>query len=619
MRIGNGPERGRFPPGGHRCADTVPSVSSPEVSASHHRAGVQPPPRGPGGDHDGHRAPSGAGPAAGALRRGGRGRRCAGRHGRRRRRPRDPRRRGPAHRRHGPLPGNSRTRSPTARRSSWRCGARDDRWLATWSQADAVLVHPLDPLTAAETVADVLRRDPRRAARARLRRHRMGDVQQTWPALLARLLAGTDLDAQDTAWVMDQVLAGDATPVQLAGFLVALRSKGETAAEITGLAEAMLRHARRVAVDGPRGRRRRHRRRPRAHREHLDDVGRRGRRGRGAGGEARQPGRDLGLRGGGRARGARGGARPAARGGRRLRRARSASGSASRPVYHPSMRHTSVPRRELGIPTAINVLGPLTNPAQPRRGPGRVRRSRASRRCWRRCSRAAARQVLVVRGDDGLDELTTTGTSTGLGGRRRRGAGRDARPRRARHRPPPTRDDLRGGDPRGERRRVPRACSRGSPGRCATRCCSTPRARWSPRTVGPGRRARWPTLPGGAQARGRRDRHAAPRATCWTAGSRCHAAGGVRVSRRTPRVAHATARNVREPGAVCVSGAPGSGQADGERGVGVDLGVRAERDVGVGVLHPGDLRRGRPAMTSASSSWASTRTMATRSTSPAQE
>jgi anthranilate phosphoribosyltransferase len=71
---------------------------------------------------------------------------------------------------------------------------------------------------------------------------------QTWPGLLARLVAGVDLDAADTEWVMDKVLAGDATPVQLAGFLVALRSKGETAAEITGLAEAMLRHTRRVAL-----------------------------------------------------------------------------------------------------------------------------------------------------------------------------------------------------------------------------------------------------------------------------------------------------------------------------------------------------------------------------------
>jgi anthranilate phosphoribosyltransferase len=73
---------------------------------------------------------------------------------------------------------------------------------------------------------------------------------QTWPALLARLVGGGDLDTVDTAWVMDQVLAGDATPVQLAGFLVALRSKGETAAEITGLEEAMLRHTRRVVVEG---------------------------------------------------------------------------------------------------------------------------------------------------------------------------------------------------------------------------------------------------------------------------------------------------------------------------------------------------------------------------------
>ena len=78
----------------------------------------------------------------------------------------------------------------------------------------------------------------------------MATETQTWPALLARLVGGGDLDTVDTAWVMDQVLAGDATPVQLAGFLVALRSKGETAAEITGLAEAMLRHTRRVAVEG---------------------------------------------------------------------------------------------------------------------------------------------------------------------------------------------------------------------------------------------------------------------------------------------------------------------------------------------------------------------------------
>jgi len=74
---------------------------------------------------------------------------------------------------------------------------------------------------------------------------------QTWPGLLGRLLAGTDLGADDTGWVMDRVLSGEATAAQLAGFLVALRAKGEAADEVAGLAEAMLRHARRVTVARP--------------------------------------------------------------------------------------------------------------------------------------------------------------------------------------------------------------------------------------------------------------------------------------------------------------------------------------------------------------------------------
>src|SRR5947209_5654442 len=71
---------------------------------------------------------------------------------------------------------------------------------------------------------------------------------RTWPGLLRQLLAGSDLSARDTAWVMDRVLGDDASDVQLAGFLVALRAKGETSEEIAGLAEAMLAHARRVEV-----------------------------------------------------------------------------------------------------------------------------------------------------------------------------------------------------------------------------------------------------------------------------------------------------------------------------------------------------------------------------------
>jgi anthranilate phosphoribosyltransferase len=75
------------------------------------------------------------------------------------------------------------------------------------------------------------------------------------------------------------------------------------------------------------------------------------------------------------------------------------------------MRHTSVPRRELGIPTAMNVLGPLTNPAQPNAGlVGCADPRLAPVLAEVFAGRGAS--VLVVRGDDGLDELTTTGTST---------------------------------------------------------------------------------------------------------------------------------------------------------------------------------------------------------------
>ncbi|MGH3829648.1 MAG: hypothetical protein ACRDRS_04235, partial [Pseudonocardiaceae bacterium] len=72
-----------------------------------------------------------------------------------------------------------------------------------------------------------------------------------WPALLSQLIAGTDLDAQDATWAMDQVMSGVATQAQMAAFVVALRAKGETPAEITGLADGMLAHARRVHVPQP--------------------------------------------------------------------------------------------------------------------------------------------------------------------------------------------------------------------------------------------------------------------------------------------------------------------------------------------------------------------------------
>ena len=74
---------------------------------------------------------------------------------------------------------------------------------------------------------------------------------RTWPALLTRLIAGSRPPAEDTAWAMNEIMTGEATPAQIAAFAVALRAKGETPSEVAGMAEAMLAHARRVELDAP--------------------------------------------------------------------------------------------------------------------------------------------------------------------------------------------------------------------------------------------------------------------------------------------------------------------------------------------------------------------------------
>src|SRR5690625_4835430 len=69
-----------------------------------------------------------------------------------------------------------------------------------------------------------------------------------WPDLLAHLVAGRDLSAEDTAWAMNLVMTGEATAARVAAFAVALRAKGETSAEVRGMADAMLAHARELGV-----------------------------------------------------------------------------------------------------------------------------------------------------------------------------------------------------------------------------------------------------------------------------------------------------------------------------------------------------------------------------------
>lgn len=233
----------------------------------------------------------------------------------------------------------------------------------------------------------------------------------TWPDLLAALLRGDALSTAETAWAMGEIMSGGATPAQIAGFVTALRAKGETPGEIAGLVEAMLRHAARVelpvevraaAVDivGTGG--------DRAHTVNISTMAalvvagagvpvvKHGNRAASSSCGAADLLEQLGL--------------PLDLGPVEVARcvAEAGIGFCFAPRFHPGMRHAAAVRRELGVPTAFNVLGPLTNPAQPGAyaiGCADARMAPVMAQVFADRGQAA----LVIRGEDGLDELTTTG------------------------------------------------------------------------------------------------------------------------------------------------------------------------------------------------------------------
>ncbi|MEU9359822.1 anthranilate phosphoribosyltransferase [Streptomyces sp. NPDC048301] len=233
---------------------------------------------------------------------------------------------------------------------------------------------------------------------------------RTWSELLDALLDGRALSARETGWAMDQVMSGSAGQVRLAGFLVALRAKGETAEEIEGLADSMRRHAVAVDVPGPT----------------LDIVG--------TGGDGSHS-VNVSTMSAVVAAGA--GAMVVKHGNRS---ASSSCGSADvleelgvalhlsagdvaqvaeeagitfcfAPSFHPAMRHAAAPRRELGVRTVFNALGPLANPASPTAAAVGVADARLAPLLARVLARRGTRGF-TFRGDDGLDELSVTTTST---------------------------------------------------------------------------------------------------------------------------------------------------------------------------------------------------------------
>jgi len=232
---------------------------------------------------------------------------------------------------------------------------------------------------------------------------------RTWPNLTGALLRGTELSTEDTAWAMAEIMSGAATPVQIASFAIALRAKGETAAELAGLVSAMLAVATRVElpaeiraaatdVVGTGG--------DRAHTVNISTMAalvvagagvrvvKHGNRAAssacGAADLLEHLGLPLDLSAAGVARCVQ----------------EAGIGFCFAATFHPGFRHAGATRREMGVPTAFNFLGPLTNPAQPRSGAVGCADARMAG-VMAGVFAGRGDSVLVMRGEDGLDEFTT--------------------------------------------------------------------------------------------------------------------------------------------------------------------------------------------------------------------
>ena len=232
-----------------------------------------------------------------------------------------------------------------------------------------------------------------------------------WPGVLGRLLRSEDLSADEAAAALDSILLGEAAPSQIAAFAAALRTKGETAEEITGLVRAMRARGEHVEVRGA----------------VLDTCG--------TGGDrsgtinvstmAAVVAAAAGCRvckHGGRASSSKAGSADVFEalgvavelGPAGVERCISevGLGFCLAPRFHPAMRHAAPVRRELGVPTVFNVLGPLANPAGATRQLIGVGEPALVSRMVSVLEANGTERAMVVFGHDGLDELSTVAPSS---------------------------------------------------------------------------------------------------------------------------------------------------------------------------------------------------------------
>ena len=240
----------------------------------------------------------------------------------------------------------------------------------------------------------------------------MTEQQYAWGRVITKLLHGEALTEEESSGAMAEIMEGAATPAQIAGFVVALRAKGETTDEIVGLVRTMRNYGEKVPLP--------------SHYEVLDTCGTGGDRSgtfnvstaaalvcAGAGVKVAKHGN--------RAASSRCGSADVLEAlGVKLDLTpdhvaacieRAGIGFCFAPLFHPAMRHAGAPRRELGIATVFNFLGPLTNPAGATRQALGVSDPKMLPKMVDTLGRLGSRHVVAFHGHQGLDELATSGPS----------------------------------------------------------------------------------------------------------------------------------------------------------------------------------------------------------------